>query len=160
MLLVHFLVVSAFYDVAATGAHQHVVAFPLEGHNNALDPIWIMLADKLGIGPMLPTVGLRTIVARSTASQYNYELWLCTAYGEDIDPEFFGLYLLRTANGAMSALSCSWLFSSTSACPVENGLRRTCTITDSKTKNTMEERLSVFAHGQILSLCGASVLCA
>lgn len=73
-------------------------------------PIWQFLCDH---GVQVPTGAHLTLVAVSTASQYDYEVWLASTYTVDYDPQFFWSTFPNTRTwlfvGTVSLLHFLWL---------------------------------------------------
>ena len=95
-----FIMLALQETAIATGAHQHIMAFPLAnyGANMAKPylPIWPMFEKKGIIYELTNKIGPHlTIVAKSTRTQYDYELYVATSSDEDYDPEFFWSSKLR-----------------------------------------------------------------
>ena len=89
------VVALCFYGSLATGAHQHIVAFPMNGPGGKADAgylIWQLLASQASVDYDIVTPAMQiTIVARSTRTLYDYELWMVTTHeaADTYDPEFF-----------------------------------------------------------------------
>jgi len=84
-----------FYSSIATGAHQQLLGYPISDAKEKASPdylIWQMIAHKASIDYDMVTPFMQiTIVARSTRTQYDYELWMVTSYEnkDTYDAEFF-----------------------------------------------------------------------
>ena len=83
------------YGSMATGAHQQLIGLPIHDAKETASPdylIWKMLADKATLDYDMATPFMQiTIVARSTRTQYDYELWMVTSHEDKntYDAEFF-----------------------------------------------------------------------
>ena len=89
-----FIMLALLEAAIATGAHQHIVAFPLFNYGATMAkpdlPIWTMLEKKGIIYDLTSHLGPHfTIVAKSTRTQYDYELYVATCTDEGYDPEFY-----------------------------------------------------------------------
>ena len=96
MALVAVIVFAFLCPAMGGGAHQHLIAMPDDdAMQQSQRPIWQMIANDYPAGARVLLRAFYpkqvTFVARSTPSQFDYELWGCVTYVDPAmyDPEFF-----------------------------------------------------------------------